>query len=467
MSMVALEKLLVQRLREELHKREELLEGELTPERAGQVMGELVDMAATLAREGFQTWLEERDCRDETVQRRGVCHRFKMVSQKEFLTAAGPVVVSRKLYQADAGGPVHVPLDEAWGMEGQYAMPAVRKAVLYAVALITPGEAAELFRQCSLFRPCETTIKRLTEQMGEWLEAHAEPLLADLQEAETVPAEAAVLCASLDGVNVRLREPGPRAGRPPAGAEDVPEPTCFKNAMVGSVSLYAAVSGGDEGTEPERLQSRYVARMPEEGSPTLRAQFEKEVAQTLAHGPPEVKRLLLLDGARALWNYAEHTPLFDGFEKLIDFHHTADHLTDAGEALFGKGSKAAKTWCHKYRQILLNHDDGGKRVVRFLDRYRRSHRLRPSVRKEVVKQREFFVNNHHRMTYASFRARGWPIGSGPVEAACKTLVKMRLGRSGMRWTRPGGQHVLTLRTLVKSQRWEAFWNYYKHTTQAA
>jgi len=75
----------------------------------------------------------------------------------------------------------------------------------------------------------------------------------------------------------------------------------------------------------------------------------------------------------------------------------------------------------------------------------------------------FFSRNRHRMTYAAFRARGLPIGSGPVEAACKTLVNARLKRSGMRWTREGGQHVLNLRRHEKADRWDTFWNYYLST----
>ena len=65
------------------------------------------------------------------------------------------------------------------------------------------------------------------------------------------------------------------------------------------------------------------------------------------------------------------------------------------------------------------------------------------------------------MNYAAFRQQGLPIGSGPVEAACKSLVKTRLCRSGMRWSWPGGQRILQLRTYLKSGRWDAFWKQYK------
>jgi len=71
------------------------------------------------------------------------------------------------------------------------------------------------------------------------------------------------------------------------------------------------------------------------------------------------------------------------------------------------------------------------------------------------------------MTYADFRRRGLPIGSGPVEAACKSVVKTRMCRSGMRWSREGGQKILNLRVVVKSDRWDGFWENYMTLKRAA
>ena len=76
---------------------------------------------------------------------------------------------------------------------------------------------------------------------------------------------------------------------------------------------------------------------------------------------------------------------------------------------------------------------------------------------------QHFRANRDRMRYSAFRARGLPIGSGPVEAACKTVVGNRLKRSGMRWSLEGGQNVLNLRTAVKSNRWDTLWSVYQRT----
>jgi len=84
----------------------------------------------------------------------------------------------------------------------------------------------------------------------------------------------------------------------------------------------------------------------------------------------------------------------------------------------------------------------------------------------------FLQNNAHimdatsaTMEYKRFRDNGWPIGSGPVEGACKNIVKQRLCRSGMRWSIPGGQTILSLRSIVKSNRWNEFWNACKNLTK--
>ena len=93
----------------------------------------------------------------------------------------------------------------------------------------------------------------------------------------------------------------------------------------------------------------------------------------------------------------------------------------------------------------------------------------PEDRQEsLAREVTFFKNNKSRVESKRFRDNGWPIGSGVIEAACKSIVKCRLCRSGMRWTRTGGQTILTLRTLVKSGHWEFFWPQYKtaHFTQS-
>jgi hypothetical protein len=229
--------------------------------------------------------------------------------------------------------------------------------------------------------------------------------------------------------------------------------------MVGSVTFYGVVPEGRQ--TPQRLASRYTSHMPEDHAVTFKTKFEAELADAERKVPPDAVKVLLCDGARAIWNYAEHNQRYDDYEKLIDYCHTLEHLSLAAEALFGKGSNDANAWYDKYRKKLLEEDLGARSVLHSMDYYEQAGALSKSRREALAAQRTFFRRNQARMTYADFRRRGLPIGSGPVEAACKTLVKTRLCRSGMRWSRKGGQRILDLRTYVKSNRWDAFWNEYK------
>ena len=70
----------------------------------------------------------------------------------------------------------------------------------------------------------------------------------------------------------------------------------------------------------------------------------------------------------------------------------------------------------------------------------------------------YFRNQWPRMNYPEYLRLNLPIASGVVEAACKTLITQRFKRSGMAWTVAGGQAILTLRSLIQSQRWSPAWN---------
>jgi hypothetical protein len=464
MSSAAIMDTVLTKIKTILSEGKQVLAGDVTPEQVEEVnrlFGQAMSAGWTA---GLETWLSTAETDAETIEVDGVTHRYKLESEKEFLTPGGMIRLTRRVYQPDAGGKCHIPLDATWGMEDQFATIEVRDAALYAVALGTAREAETLLAKCSLFQPSATAIKRMASQMGEWLEEHEDDVLTEIRAEEAIPDEARVLCASMDGVNVLLSEPGKKKGRPnerphEGASRETPSPTCYKNATVGSVSFYGDVPEGK--TTPERLASRYAARMPEDRAPTLKAKFEQELAETESRFGDDVARIVLCDGARGLWTYIDENPQYDNYEKLVDYHHTTEHLSKAAEAIFGKGSQKAQNWYDKYCSKLKGEDGGADRVLRSLDYHEHTVRLSKSRRAALDTERTFFTRNKHRMDYAVFRQNGWPIGSGPVEAACKSIVKTRLCRSGMRWSRSGGQHILSLRTYVKSDRWNAMWNQYK------
>ena len=147
-----------------------------------------------------------------------------------------------------------------------------------------------------------------------------------------------------------------------------------------------------------------------------------------------------------------------------DFYHAAQHLSMAAEHLFGKSTVKADRWYRSWRHK-LRHDPGAvDALIRSLYYHRRKLCKRTERYRLATVELGYFHNNRDKMDYASYHASGLIISSGPVEAAAKTIVGHRLKRSGMRWTRQGGQQILNLRVLVQSKRWDAFWNWYLQQT---
>jgi hypothetical protein len=320
-----------------------------------------------------------------------------------------------------------------------------------------------------LFHPSATAIKHMIGNVGVVFEEHKEKIQQTVLAEESIAEEAKIVVASADGVNVLLREKGScnrrPAERPGKSGEDDQCLAMYRNAMVGSISFYSGEMIDDE---PQRLSSRYVSRMPQDKAVEFKKTFEQEIGHILADPVSEtMKKVLLLDGSRALWAYTQSNELFGDFIPVIDFYHVTEHLSRAAEALFGKCSAEADTWYTKWKGKLLEDHDAAAGLLHSIDYYSNQIPLSKTRRDQLKTERTFFRRNRSRMPYARLRAEGMPIGSGPVEAACKSIVKTRLCRSGMRWSRKGGQNILTFRTLVKSHRWDAAWKCYRELKKVA
>jgi hypothetical protein len=141
---------------------------------------------------------------------------------------------------------------------------------------------------------------------------------------------------------------------------------------------------------------------------------------------------------------------------ILDFYHAAEHLCDWAKAWHPQESEAERVgseWCHR-----LKHE-GGEAVLaalRAVDVSRRSADVQEAHRTLLG----YFENQVHRMDYPTYRSKGWLIGSGPVEAACKQVVNQRLKGTGMRWSESGADAVCHLRALFRSEKgqWDACWS---------
>jgi hypothetical protein len=140
---------------------------------------------------------------------------------------------------------------------------------------------------------------------------------------------------------------------------------------------------------------------------------------------------------------------------ILDFYHASEYLRESAKAVHGAGTEEARA-CHRRWSHRLKHEGG--RVM--LEGVRGLTPPRGGPAREVWEATvTYFENQAHRMDYPTYRAKGWQIGSGPVESACKRVVGQRLKCAGMRWGEPGSDGVCHLRAVFLSEKgqWDAFW----------
>jgi hypothetical protein len=173
--------------------------------------------------------------------------------------------------------------------------------------------------------------------------------------------------------------------------------------------------------------------------------------EALRHGLEQAKEVLTIaDGAPMNWKLmAEHFP--ENRVEILDYYHAAEHITASSEGIYGQGTDRAIRWARTQRRRLkAGHV---QRVLDELARQRDQLGPRPSEARKVLSDNlDYFRANKARMRYKDFRQRGYPIGSGMIESACKQIITARLKGSGMRWRQAGALHMAKLRALALSGR---------------
>jgi hypothetical protein len=396
--------------------------------------------------------LGQYDLSVEEIEVEGKVYRRSAKSPETYLTAAGRVTVERHLYSpADPKGAGICPMELRSGMIAGYFTPRAARQGAYAMAHLTPGESEAMFGEIGNMRPSRSSLDRLTKVLSPHWEEHRVDWEAQLRQTETVPGDAKVMAISVDGVMAPIRgaDKQEKADQPGKHASG---PTGYKEVGCGTVTLYDR--------EAQRLQTVRYARMPESKKTTLQQQLTTEVASILALSP-DLLRVHLADGAKDNWRLMDdletHLPAPSQAPiEIVDYYHACDHLKKGCDAAWGESTQQGQDYFERLKTWLKETDDGAKRVIRTL-------RLQCSLVsgnrcKRLKAELTYFCNQQSRMHYAEYLRLNLPIASGVMEASCKTLVTQRLKRSGMAWTNPGGQAILTLRSLIQSNRWQASWS---------
>lgn len=362
--------------------------------------------------------------------------------RKVVRTVLGPVAVRRAYYHCVVCHAGVIPKDRDLDIVATAFSPGVRR-MLGRVGAKEPFEAGRRDLE-ALAGVLVTTkaVERVAEAIGHQIERVAEQERADTLAGKVVPLHRVpklYIAIDATGLPVAPHEAEGRQGKEATGRAKTRE------AKLGAVFTQ---TGLDVKGHPVRdpASTTYVGAI-EPAEAFGRRIYAEAVRRGVARA---TLGILLGDGAPWIWGIAaEHFP---GAIQIMDLYHAREHLAALGTLLYGLGSAAGTRWVAGRRAEL----DAGdvERVVAALGR------LRPrqaDAEEAVRKARGYFATNADRMRYARFRRQGLFVGSGVVEAGCKTVIGLRLKQSGMRWTVKGANAIIALRCAELSGRWEEFW----------
>ena len=163
------------------------------------------------------------------------------------------------------------------------------------------------------------------------------------------------------------------------------------------------------------------------------------------------KKVVIGDGAEWIWNLAEQH--FPGAIQIVDLYHARQHLWELARKLYPNDGVRQKTWIKVHQKRLL---DKGK-IEKLVVAIRSIHSANPEVADKIRTEVDYFETNAERMRYPQFRRQHLFVGSGVIEAGCKTVIGSRLKRSGMFWTVRGANAILALRCCHLNGRFEDYW----------
>jgi hypothetical protein len=386
----------------------------------------------------------------------GVTYRRVVRCFETYFTAAGPVRIERTLYKdrTDEAGLSISPLDLRLGIVDGRWTPVAAQQAAWVVSQMTPERAEELFKRVGNMTPSKSTLDRLPKVLSARWEEERVHFEKALRDGDLIPQHAKAMAVSLDGVLAPMKDGGAPQKRQQTAAEGrlTRGPAGYREVGCGAISFCDA--------EGDMISAVRMARMPEPHKATLKRTLLLDATAALAQRPDLVV-VKLADGANDNWTFL--SSILPGGIEVLDFYHAAEHLNAALGSVYGDGTVEARKRFDALRFVLREEADGAEKVIRSLDYLRKKH----PENKVVTKELAYFRNNRHRMRYQQLAARGLPIGSGVVEAACKTLVTQRMKQSGMRWGEDGGQAILTLRGWTQSgDRFDRAWALLAATYQA-
>ena len=358
--------------------------------------------------------------------------RFHSYQTRKVCTGVGPIRLRRAYFRGDQGG--RYPIDEALGLHDQYT-PAAVQLMCWAGAMDSSFELASetLARFAGLDIPGRQ-VQRVVNAFGQ----SAATWMHDRQsEVRQAPVEILNIQTDMTGIPARPEELQDVKGKQPDGSAKT------RQIKVGCVFTQSRDTRGHPQRDP--FSSTYIAAFCD------RTDFAPLLwEEALKRGYATARKTVFIgDGAEWIWNLVNAR--FSDAVQIVDFFHACEHLYALCRALESNDERT-KALFKRWRRRLKNNGLPG--ILQATAE--RLPSLGTEARKAAEAEIPYFETHASRMTYRTFRRKGYFIGSGAIEGACRHIVAQRAKLSGMRWSCDGVENVMAFRCLIKSDLFDSY-----------
>jgi hypothetical protein len=371
--------------------------------------------------------------------------RYRELRSKPVLTAVGKVEVSRPYYLCPHCHAGQFPADVELDIENTGFSPGVRRmqAVVGQEAPFDHGR-----QQMKLLADLEVTTKaveRTAEAIGEHVAAGEQQEIGRAMQLDlpiVVGEPVPILYVQMDGTGVPVVKKE-TVGR--KGKTDV-QPAHTREVKLGCV--FTQTKWDEEG-----FAIRDPGSTTYTGAIETAEEFGKRIyVEAWKRGWSRAqKKVVMGDGAEWIWNLAEQ--YFPGAVQIVDLYHARQHLWELARKLHPNDQVIQKAWMKVHQKRLL---DKGK-IEKLVVALRSIVSTNPEVVEKIRTESDYFERNAERMRYPKFRRQHLFVGSGVIEAGCKTVIGSRLKQSGMFWTVRGANAIFALRCCYLNARFENYW----------
>jgi len=369
---------------------------------------------------------------------------YHELRSKPVLTAVGPATTSRPYYLCPHCHAGQFPVDVELDIENTEFSPGVRR-MLATVGQEAPFDQGR--QQMKLLADLEVTTKaveRIAEAIGQDIAAREQKeieraLQLDLPILVGEPVPILYMLMDGTGVPVVKKESEGRSGK------NEGEPAHTREVKLGCVFTQAK-------TDAEGYPIRDPDSTTYTGAIETSEQFGKRLyLEAWKRGWSRAeKKVVMGDGSEWIWNQAQlHFP---SATQIVDLYHAREHLWEFARKLHPNDEAKQNRWMMIHQELL----DAGK-IEELVSAFRSLEAPNGELAEKVRTETEYFEKNTKRMRYPEFRQQGLFVGTGVIEAGCKTVIGSRCKQSGMFWTVRGANAILALRCCQFNGRFEEYW----------